>query len=126
MAGTLGAHRFYLFGWRDRWGWLHPLPAAIGSVGVWRLRTLGQDDHLAWLLIPLLGAVISVAMGTAIYFALTPDERWDERYNPGHDGVATRWGPVLAAVFGLLFGGAVLMGSIAYSIQMFFEWQLHG
>mgnify|MGYP000033816180 CR=1 FL=1 len=126
VAGTLGLHRFYLFGWRDGLGWLHPLVAVVGLVGVRRLQTLGQDDHLAWLLIPLLGTVISLAMGTAIFFALTPDERWDARHNPGHAVVDTRWGPVLAAVFGLLIGGGVLMGSIAYSIQMFFEWRLHG
>jgi TM2 domain-containing membrane protein YozV len=126
VAGTLGLHRFYLHGWGDRWGWLHPLPALAGLVGVLRLRALGQDDQLAWLLIPLLGAAISVAMGTAIIFALTPDDRWDARHNPGHEVVATRWGPVFAAVLGLGVGGAVLMGSIAYGVQMFFEWQLHG
>jgi len=126
LAGTLGLHRFYLNGLRDVPGWLHLPPTLLGLIGVQRLRTLGQDDHLAWLLIPLLGAVISVAMGTAIWLALTPDERWDARHNPGHAVVQTRWGPVLAAIAGLFIGGAVLMGSIAYGVQMFFEWQLHG
>jgi hypothetical protein len=126
IGGTLGLHRFYLFGARDRWGWLHLPPTVLGLIGVQRLRELGQDDRLAWLLIPLLGAVISLSMATAIWFALTPDERWDARHNPGHAVVATRWGPVLAAVAGLFVGSAVLMGSIAYAVQMFFEWQLHG
>ena len=31
--GSLGAHRFYLHGSRDRWAWLHPLPALLGLVG---------------------------------------------------------------------------------------------
>jgi hypothetical protein len=31
---------------------------------------------------------------------------------------------VLAAIAGLLVGGGVLVGTIAYSGQMFFQWQL--
>ena len=124
VAGAIGMHRFYLHGLRDAWGWLHPLPTALGLIGVHRLRTLGQDDPVAWMLIPLLGMVLSWTMGTAIFYALMPDERWDATYNPGHAVVPTRWGPVFAAVLGLLIGGAVLMGSIAYGVQKFFEWQL--
>jgi hypothetical protein len=88
------------------------------------MRNLGQDDHLAWLLIPLLGLMISVAMLTAIVHALTPDATWDARHNPGHAVTPTGWGPVMAAIVALLVGGAVLMGTIAFSGQKFFEWQL--
>ena len=55
VAGPLGVHRFYLHGWADLWGWLHPWPTLLGIAGVLRMRALGQDDHLAWLLIPVLG-----------------------------------------------------------------------
>jgi hypothetical protein len=124
LLGSLGLHRFYLHGLADRWGWLFPLPTALGVIGVHRMRTLGQDDPGAWVLVPLLGLMLSIAMATAIVYALTPDERWDARHNPGQPIVPTRWGPVLAAVLGLLVGGAVLMGTITYSIQKFFEWEL--
>lgn len=123
--GVLGVHRLYLYGARDRLAWAHPLPALLGLVGVHRLRTLGQDDRLAWLLIPLLGLMLSTAMLTAIVYALTPDEKWDARHNPGQPGRATGWGPVLAAILALMLGGAVLMGTIAYGGQRFFEWQLN-
>ncbi len=122
--GALGAHRLYLHGARDRLAWAYPLPTLLGLVGVQRLRTLGQDDRLAWLLIPLLGLMLSLAMLTAIVYALTPDEKWDARHNPGRPVHPTGWGPVLAAVLALLLGGAVLMGTIAYGGQRFFEWQL--
>ncbi len=36
------------------------------------MRALGQDDQLAWLLIPLLGLVIAATMLTAIIYGLTP------------------------------------------------------
>ncbi|CAD5373852.1 TM2 domain-containing protein [Rubrivivax sp. A210] len=122
--GSLGLHRLYLHGRGDALAWLHPLPTALGLLGVWRMRTLGQDDRLAWLLIPLLGLMISAAMLAAIVYALTPDEKWDARHNPGHAVVPTAWGAVLAAIAALMVGGAVLMGTIAFSGQKFFEWQL--
>lgn len=124
LGGTLGLHRLYLRGFGDALGWLHALPTAAGLIGLNRLLTLGQDDRLAWLLLPLLGLMIAQAMLCAIVYALTPDEKWDARHNPGRTGVATGWGPVLAAVLALLLGGGVLMSTIAYSGQKFFEWQL--
>jgi hypothetical protein len=123
VAGSVGTHRWYLGGARDPWAWLYPLPTALGLVGVFRMRNLGQDDRLAWILIPLLGLALSAAMLSAIVYALTPDEKWDARHNPGHAVVATGWGAVNAAVLALLLGGTVLMGTIAFSGQKFFEWQ---
>ena len=75
-------------------------------------------------LLPLLGLMVSITMFTAIFYALTPDERWDARHNPGRAGPGTGWGPVLAAIIAMLIGGGILMGTIAYSGQRFFEWQL--
>ena len=124
IAGALGLHRLYLYGARDRLVWAYPLPTLLGLVGVHRLRSLGQDDRLAWLLIPLLGLMLSLAMLTTIVYALTPDETWDTRHNPGQPVHGTGWGPVLAAILALLLGGAALMGTIAYGGQKFFEWQL--
>ncbi len=124
LAGCAGLHRFYLRGLGDPWGWLHPVLALPGLWGVLRMRELGQDDRLSWLLIPMLGVVISAAALQAIVIALTPDERWDATRNPGQPARATRWGPVLAAIAGLMVGGAVLMGSIAFGIQKLFEAQL--
>jgi hypothetical protein len=125
LGGTLGLHRMYLHGLRDPWAWLHPLPTALGLLGLHRVQTLGQDDHLAWALLPLLGLSIAAAMLAAIIYALTPDERWDARFNAASSTqTSTGWGPVLAAIAALLIGGTALMGAIAYGGQKFFEWQL--
>ena len=124
VAGTLGAHRFYLHGWRDTLGWLHPLPSLLGLVGAVRMHNLGQDDRTASLLVPLLGCMISVSMLTAIVYGLTADEKWDARYNPGLAPRGTGWLPVLGVITALLIGASVLMGTIAFSGQRFFEWQL--
>lgn len=121
LGGALGLHRFYLHGPRDIVGWLHPLPTLAGLTGVARMANLGQDDRAAWLLIPLLGLSISAAMLAAIVYALTPDERWAARL--GQPPRATRWGPVLGAVTALFLGAGVLMATIAFGVQKFFEWQ---
>lgn len=124
LGGALGLHRFYLYGVRDLIGWLHPLPTLVGLVGVIRMRELGQDDRLAWLLLPVLGLLLSAVMLTAIVYGLTPDDKWDARHNAGQPGASTGWGPVLGVILALLVGGIVLMGTIAFSGQKFFEWQL--
>ncbi len=124
LAGAIGAHRFYLHGWRDALAWALWPPTLAGAVGVLRMRALGQDDRLAWLLIPLLGLTLSLGALAAIVHALTPDEKWDARRNPGHAVVPTGWGSVLAAIAALFLGGIVLMGTLTFGIQKFFEWQL--
>jgi hypothetical protein len=65
-------------------------------------------------------------MLSAIVYGLTPDATWDARHNPGLPGRHTAWGPVLGAVLALLAGGIVLMGTMAFGGQKFFEWQLEG
>ena len=122
-VGALGGLRFYLHGGRDLLGWLHWPPTLLGLWGAWRMQTLGQDDRLAALLVPLLGLMLSAALLSAIFTGLTPDARWDERHNAGLEARATRWGPVLGAIAALLLGGTVLMGTIAFAGQRFFEWQ---
>jgi hypothetical protein len=125
LLGTFGAHRLYLHGLRDVWAWLHPWPTLAGLAGAARMHNLGQDDRISWLLIPLLGTMIAVAMLAAIVIGLTSDERWNARHNAGvQPAPTTRWAPVLGAVTALFFGAIALMGTIAFSGQHFFEWQI--
>jgi hypothetical protein len=124
LAGSLGLHRFYLHGWRDLQGWFYPAPTLLGLAGLQRMRAFGQDDRVAWLLIPLLGLMISLAMLTAIVYGLTSDEKWAARHNPGLPPRPTGWAPILGVITALLLGASVLMGTVAFAGQRFFEWQL--
>jgi hypothetical protein len=121
LLGSLGAHRFYLKGWRDVAGWLHPLPALLGLAGALRMHNLGVDDHAAWLLIPLLGLALSAGMLAAIVIGLTPDDKWADRYQQPLR--ATGWGAVLGVIAALMVGGTVLMGTLAFAGEKFFEYQ---
>ena len=121
LGGALGVHRLYLHGAKDPWAWAFWPPTLAGLVGVLRMRDLGQDDMLSWALIPLLGIALSAAMLSAIVIGLTPDERWATRF--GEIRRPSGWGAVLGAIAALLIGGTVLMGTIAFGGQKFFEWQ---
>jgi hypothetical protein len=123
LGGGFGLHRFYLHGKGDLLAWLHPWPTLLGAVGVLRIRALGQDDQLAWLLVPLLGVMIAQAMLSAIVIGLTPDEKWAIRFNARWPLRATGWGAVLGVITALLIGGAVLMGTLAFGGQKFFEYR---
>jgi hypothetical protein len=123
LLGSLGAHRWYLHGLRDRRAWLYPLPTLIGLGGVLRMRNLGAEDALSALLIPMLGVTLSIAMLAGILIALTPDGKWDARYNPELPAHSTGWAAVLAAIAGLFAGAAVLLSTVAFSGQRFFELQ---
>jgi hypothetical protein len=123
LGGSLGLHRFYLYGLRDRWGWLHPWPTLVGLYGVLRMRELGQDDRLAWVLIPLLGLMLAGTMLAAIVYGLTPDEKWNARFNPEAPAPASGWAALIGVVLALAVGGGVLMATIAFSAQRYFESQ---
>jgi hypothetical protein len=122
LGGTLGLHRLYLNGLANPLGWLHLLPTTLGVFGVMRLRNLGQDDRLGWVLAPLLGLMIAQAMLHAIVYGLTSDEKWAARH--GQPVQPTGWGPVLGAIAALLIGATALMSSIAFAIQKIFENQV--
>lgn len=127
LLGQFGAHRFYLYGIQDLWGWAHPVMATIGWIGVERVKAYGQDDQLAWLLVPALGFTLAAAAVAAIYYGLMATEKWNARYNassPNTSAGDTNWLTIGAVVFALLFGTIALMSSFAFSFQRYFEYQV--
>lgn len=128
LGGTLGLHRFYLYGMGDLLGWLLPLPTALGIYGIERVQQLGQDDQLSWLLIPLLGFTFAACALQAIVYGLMESDKWNARFNPQAPTDAmpgrTQWFTVCAVALSLLVGAGVLMASIAFSLQRYYEFQI--
>lgn len=126
LGGPLGLHRFYLHGPGDLWGWLSPIPTALGIYGFQRVQALGIDDPASWVLLPLFGFHFAGCALTAIVYGLTDKDRWNRRHNAGADTLAgaTRWATIFAVVLSLLIGTTVLMSSIVYSFQRYFEYQV--
>ncbi len=131
LGGALGLHRFYLFGKADTLGWFLPIPTALGLYGVMRARHVGLDDHLSWMLIPLVGFTIAACALNAIVYGLMSRERWNARFNATPleaqnqpKAGQTNWLTIVAVVAALLVGTTALMGSLAFSFQRYFEWQV--
>lgn len=127
-GGPLGLHRFYLYGFTDTLAWLLPIPTALGFYGLERVQKLGQDDPLSWVLIPLLGFTIAGCALNAIVYGLMSIEKWNAKFNPEADALTpagkTHWGTVFGIVTALLIGTAILMSSLAFSFQRYFEYQI--
>lgn len=127
-VGPLGLHRFYLYGFKDMLGWTLPIPTALGFYGLERVQQFGQDDTLSWMLIPLLGFTVAGCAMNAIIYGLTPIEKWNAKFNPQSDALApagrTQWATIIAVVVALLVGTSVLMASLVFSFQRYFEYQI--
>ncbi|HEY2187132.1 MAG TPA: hypothetical protein VGH48_01060 [Caldimonas sp.] len=121
IGGTLGLHRFYLYGVGDVLGWLHPWPTLIGAYGLWRMRELGVDDARGALLVLLLGAMVALAMLQAIVLGLTGDERWVERHGPAHAARGPAWPTYVVVGLALAIGAAAAMATFAFAAQQYFE-----
>jgi hypothetical protein len=123
VGGPLGLHRFYLHGLGDWFGWLHPIPTALGLYGFERVKQYGIDDPLSWVLIPLFGFHFAHTALVAIVMGLQSREKWNAKYKLPEDSTSgqTEWLTIFAVVGALLLGTTVLMASLVYSFQRYFE-----
>nr|WP_312987118.1 hypothetical protein [Comamonas koreensis] len=128
LGGPLGLHRFYLHGLGDMIGWMLPIPTALGLYGMERIANHGIDDQISWVLVPLLGFTIAACALTAIVYGLMAPEKWNARHNPGlpEDALPgrTRWLTIFGIVASLLIGTTILMASLAYSFEHYFQYQI--
>lgn len=128
VFGPLGLHRRYLLGRFDALSLALPFPTLLGFYGVLRARSLGVDDLLSWVLMPMLGFTLAGCALMAIVYGLMPAERWNQRFNPDALGAIeageSNWLTVLGLGTALMLGTTVLMASLAFSIQHYFEYQV--
>ena len=127
-TGTLGLHRFYMFGWRDAWGWTMVLMSLLGAYGFERAQTMGLDDPLSWFLLPVLGLTIAASALQALYWGLMSQTNWNSLYNPLADAEdragRTNWFTIIALVLSMMVGTTAMLSSLAYGFQRYFEAQI--
>ena len=72
--------------------------------------------------------MMAVSALAAIIYGLSSPERWNARHNSAAPADAsagsTNWFTVVALVSALLIGTGVLMASLAFSFQRYFEYQV--
>jgi len=122
VGGTLGLHRFYLKGSRDKWAWLHlmSLPTSL------LIYFFSQNVHafftaLPFLLSMLIGFVAALVIGT------TSDEKWDMTYNKNTLKKSdTGWPIALILLVTLAVGASVLIAVIARTFDLLFTGGSYG
>jgi len=124
FLGSLGAHRFYLRGIRDVWGWAHVAGTLAGIPGLLLLVATQRASILGWVL-AIIGAIsLFSAMLAAIAYGLRPDAKWDAQFNAqspltSHSG----WTVIFIVMFSLFIGAMLLMAGLAIAFQTYFEAQ---
>ncbi|WDD93397.1 TM2 domain-containing protein [Burkholderia sp. FERM BP-3421] len=125
LLGSLGAHRFYLYGWRDLAGWAHLLGTLIGIPGILLLIDSQRSATLGWWLAAPGAISLFAAFLAALVYGLRPDEKWDAQFN-AETGRHSRsgWTVIFIVIFSLLIGAFLLMTALALSFQTYFEAQV--
>ncbi len=113
LGGVVGAHRLYL---GLRVWWLYPL-VALPALG-WAARAEEWYREPGF----FMAAVVAlVGLVEAIVFCLTPDERWDARWNPGTSrSSSSGWAAVLIAIAALMLGAILMMSVLAIALEGYF------
>jgi hypothetical protein len=122
LLGGLGVHRFYLRGSVDRLGLLHvcSLPAAGLVYG------LGRAPNPFWVLLPIFISCI-VGFLEALVIGLTPDEKWDARFNPASGRQShSHWILAVLLVLTMLVGATAVIAVIARLFDLLFTGGAYG
>lgn len=121
--GGLGAHRFYLHGGVDRIGVLHACSLPIAGL-VYSQTDGGVDVFYA--LLPLLVSYIA-AFIAALAIGLTPDEKWDGRFNAGAaKRTESTWILAVLLVATLMVGATVLIATISRLFDLMYTGGAYG
>lgn len=114
LLGALGAHRIYLG--RPRW-WLPLAVTALALPLLIGVRNWYQTPAFFVLMVPVAAGFIE-----ALVIALTPDEKFDARFNAASGRCnASGWDAVLVAIATLMVGATVLTTAIVLFFQTLFE-----
>lgn len=123
VFGSIGLHRFYLKGFSDIWGWLHfaSLPISLLAYWLW-----SKDQQAAFLFGPLIVSGL-IAFLESLIIGLTPDEKWDAKYNADSGRQSdSSWFVVLLVVLTLGIGAIGLIGAIARTFDLMYTGGAYG
>jgi TM2 domain-containing membrane protein YozV len=125
LFGSLGAHRFYLYGIRDICGWAHLLGTLIGIPGVMLLVATERASILGWVLATIGTVSVFAAFLAALVYGLRPDQKWDAQFNARTQRKSrSGWTVIFVVIFSLLIGAFLLMTGLALGFQTYFESQV--
>ncbi|WP_050475934.1 hypothetical protein [Herbaspirillum rhizosphaerae] len=122
VTGGIGLHRFYMYGRKDIFGWLH---AATLPVSVLAILIFSNSQPLFMGML----FVLSVLCGflEALVIGLTPDEKWDARHNPASGKKSeSHWVLALILVLTVGIGAMSVIALLARSFDLLFTGGAYG
>lgn len=122
LLGSLGAHRFYLHGAKDAWGWLHlaALPTTL------LLRQIVPEADWFYQILPLTLSALAGFL-EALVLGLMPDDKWDARYNAASGRQSdTGWPLAVVLVATLMLGAGVLIATMARLFDLLYTGGAYG
>ncbi|GGC73775.1 NINE protein [Undibacterium terreum] len=122
VLGSIGAHRFYLHGWKDKAGWLHfitlPISLILGNL------YFGQPMLLTYSLL-VLSQLVSVV--EALVLGLSSDEKWDAKYNPASGQTSdSSWLLALILVLTVGIGAGFMIAVLARTFDLLYTGGAYG
>lgn len=122
VFGSIGLHRFYIYGIKDCWAWVHFLSLPLSGISL----TLFRDSPVLLTFSPLLLSGL-IGVIEALVIGLTPDDKWDAQHNP-NSGYQSQSGWPLALLLVLTVGGGAmgLIAAIARAFDLFFTGGAYG
>lgn len=122
LFGSLGLHRFYLRGWKDKWGWLHvaafPVSGLLMSLHEGPMAMLGSG--------PIAVSVVAAMIETLV-IGLTPDDKWDAAFNAGTGRTSqSAWPVALILVLALALGATTMIAALARTFDLLFTGGAYG
>jgi hypothetical protein len=116
LGGSLGIHRFYLYGRRDVFGWVYFAASIIYLI---MLAAFWGKDSLAANVALLFPIPVFVAAIEALSIGLTDDEKWDRRHNvQSFDRSKSRWPLAVILVLTLFSGFTALVACMARATDL--------
>jgi hypothetical protein len=122
LLGGIGMHRFYLYGARERWAWVHA--ASLPAAALVAVLAPGQDWFFK--ILPILLSYIG-AFVEALVIGLLADDKWDAAHNAGSGKVsASNWPLALLLVATVAAGAVVLISTIARLFDLLYTGGSYG
>jgi hypothetical protein len=122
LFGGLGIHRFYLYGSKDTWAWLHLSSLPFSLIALFVVH----DTPLMFIAGPLLISVLASFIETLV-IGLTPDDKWDADHNPNSGRQSdSGWPLVLLLVITTGVGASVLIAAIAHTFDLLYTNSYYG
>lgn len=122
ISGGIGAHRFYLHGRKDLFGWLHAASLPVSALLIVVFSNI--QPLFAGMLFVL--SVLCAFLET-LCIGLTSDEQWDTRHNPASGRKSrSHWTLVLILVSTLGVGAMAVIALLARSFDLLFTGGAYG